>query len=129
MVILDTNIIIDHLRLNKSNDLSALDKLASKELRESLAISVISVQELYEGRSTIEVEKESDLLNLITPLSIIQYNYLIAETAGKIARDLKQLIDFADAAIAASAIINNAPLVTLNKKHFIGIKGLTLYKL
>lgn len=122
MVILDTNIIIDHLRLNKSNDLSALDKLASKELRESLAISVISVQELYEGRSTIEVEKESDLLNLITPLSIIQYNYLIAETAGKIARDLKQLIDFADAAIAASAIINNAPLVTLNKKHFIGIK-------
>jgi len=122
LVILDTNIIIDHLRLNKSNDLSALDKLASKELRESLAISVISVQELYEGRSTIEVEKESDLLNLITPLSIIQYNYLIAETAGKIARDLKQLIDFADAAIAASAIINNAPLVTLNKKHFIGIK-------
>lgn len=41
-------------------------------------------------------------------------------------RDTKPGIQFADAAIAATAIINNARLATLDKKDFQGIKNLEL---
>ncbi len=44
-------------------------------------------------------------------------------------RDSKTPIQFADAAIAATAIINGAELYTLNKKDFEKIPGLLLYRL
>lgn len=43
--------------------------------------------------------------------------------------DTSVIIDFADAAIAATAIINKVALCTLNKKHFEGISDLELYQL
>lgn len=51
MVILDTNIVIDHLRQPKGRK-STLTKLAQETPKEILAISTITVQELYEGQST-----------------------------------------------------------------------------
>lgn len=40
---------------------------------------------------------------------------------------MKDNIEFADAAIAATAIINGALLATLNKKHFQSIRDLELW--
>ncbi|MBL7078283.1 PIN domain-containing protein [Candidatus Shapirobacteria bacterium] len=125
MVILDTNIIIDHLRL-KAKSKSKLLALAEKNPKKELAISIISVQELYEGQSTKEQEEEKMLLATISPLRILSYTYEVAKLAGEIARDLKRPIELADAAIAATAIINGGQLATLNKKDFQGIKGLIL---
>lgn len=124
-MILDTNIIIDHLRQAKTQD-TYLIRIAHKIGPDQLAISVITVQELYEGISTRDAHKETVLLSVIAPLTIFPYTYEVACGAGQIARDLAHPITFADAAIAATAIMNNTSLYTLNRKHFTGIKDLKL---
>ena len=128
MVVLDTNIIIDHLRQPK-NKTSQLIKIASQKPKEILAISIISVQELYEGQSTKNQNKEQFLLATISPLKILPYTYETAKLAGQIARDLTTNIELADAAIAATTILNGSLLFTLNHKHFQNIPNLDLYSL
>jgi len=128
MVILDTNIIIDHLRQPPEKD-TQLKRIVRENPKEQLAISVISIQELYEGKSTKDKEAEKLLLATITPLKTLPYTYDIAQLAGKLTRDSKKTIQFADTAIAATAIINSGQLFTLNKRHFQGIKGLELLDL
>lgn len=125
MVILDTNVIIEHLRRPKGRD-SHLVKIVKQRPKEALAISMISIQELYEGQSAREEEKEQYLLATIAPLKILPYMYETAKLAGEIARDLRQPIELADAAIAATAILSGAQLFTLNRKDFQGIEGLNL---
>lgn len=124
MVVIDTNIIIDHLRLQKKQQDSKLIKIAKKMPKEVLALSIISVQELYEGQSTKDSQKEQYLLATISPLKILPYTYEIAQLAGEIARDVKRPIELADATIAATTMLNNASLLTDNKKDFSDIKNL-----
>lgn len=124
MVILDTNIVIDHLR--QPGKKSHLETLLQKLPQQTFAISVISVQELYEGQSTKNKNQEDNLLAILSPLKILPYNYDVAELAGRIIRDAKHPMVFADAAIAATAIINGSQLFTLDKKVFSKIKGLNL---
>ncbi|MCH7730654.1 PIN domain-containing protein [Patescibacteria group bacterium] len=128
MVILDTNVVIDHLRLLSSKD-SKLVKLAEQLPKENFAISMITVQELYEGQSTKDEKIEQVLLSTIAPMTILPYTFDVAKKAGQINRDTKQTIGLGDAAIAAAAVINGASLYTLNKRHFQGIKGLELLDL
>lgn len=125
MVILDTNIIIDHLR-QSPDKVSFLRKVSNKISKENLSISVISIQELYEGQSTKKENKEKYLLATISPLKILPYTYEIAKLAGEIAREYKGNIELADAAIAATTIINGGSLFSLNKKHFQGIRELEI---
>ncbi len=127
MVILDTNIIIDHLR-SSAHRKTKLMELVEKHPKISLCLSLISVQELYEGKSTLKVENEKDLLATISPLKLLPYTYDIAKLAGSLARDLTRPIELADAGIAATAILNNAQLYTLNKKDFQGIPDLELFE-
>lgn len=124
MVVLDSNIVIDHLRLYPKK--SKLREIEEKISTGSLAISVITVQELYEGKSTLDKAREEVLLEVINNLKILPYTFETAKLAGVIARDLDYPIDFADTALAATAILNKASLFTLNKKDFKGIKGLKL---
>lgn len=125
MVILDTNIIIDHLRRSQKGD-SLFLQIAKKVAREDLAISIITVQELYRGKSTLVKEEEEKMFKIISLLRIMPYTYEIAQLAGEITRDLDHLIEFADSAIAATTILNDAILYTLNKKDFINIKKLKI---
>jgi predicted nucleic acid-binding protein len=100
-----------------------------KNSKEIFCLSFISVQELYEGRSTANEIKEKELLSVISPLKLLPYTYEVAKLAGILARDLNRPIELADAAIAATAIIANAPLCTLNVKDFALVPGLELYSL
>lgn len=127
MVILDTNIIIDHLR-SKTNRRSALVELVATHPPHNLGLSLISVQELYEGQSTLDPNRAKDLLATIAPLQLLPYTYEIAKLAGEIARDHYRPIELADAAIAATAIIHQAPLYTLNRKDFVQISNLELLR-
>lgn len=126
MVILDTNIIIDHLRQPPGTP-SYFFQMMSKIPKEELAISVISVQELYEGKSTRSEKQERVLLMLISQLNILPYTYEVARMAGIIARDKRTTIQMSDSAIAATALIHEADLFTLNKKDFAGINRLSFY--
>ncbi len=128
MVILDTNIIIDHLRQQKKGK-THLKEVAKMKPKEALALSVISIQELYEGKSTRKKKEEEYLLATVAPLKILPYNFEIAQLAGEIARDLKNPIEFADATIAATTILKEASLYTLDEKHFKNIENLELFSL
>lgn len=98
-------------------------------MEETFGISVVSVQELYVGRSTKDEAKERQLLSTLGSLEILSYNLEVAKLAGMIARDSKDLVDFADAAIAATTIAAGGKLFTLNKKHFKGILNLSLFNI
>jgi len=124
VVVLDTNIIIEHLRRHGKN--SPLLSLGKKFPNELFALSIISIQELFEGKSTRERQEEEFLLATLGPLKVLPYTFEIAQKAGEIARDLDRRVDLADAAIASTVIINGARFFTLNKKDFAGIKDLEL---
>src|SRR5688572_27581700 len=100
MVVLDTNIIIDHLRL-QGTQRSALMRIVESTALSELCISTITVQELYEGKSSAKQNAEMFMLATINPLRILPYSYEVAKLAGEIARDIKRPIQLADAAIAA----------------------------
>lgn len=121
---LDTNILIDALR--RKNGKTFLEEILKTTSREDLSISVISIQELYQGKSVVESEKEEDMQTLLAPLKILPYSYDVAKQAGEIVRAKQYGITCADAAIAATAIVNHIPLFTLNEKDFQGIPDLTL---
>lgn len=123
MVVIDSNIIIDHLRQKASTE-SILSRLLHQTKPAEVGISIITIQELFEGQSTKDKEIERLILGIIKPLAILQYSFEVAKKAGEIARDLDQPIDFADSAIAATAIVNDAEFLTLNKKDFAKIKNL-----
>ena len=124
MVILDTSVIIDHLRQDPSS--SSLLAFSKKSPREEIGISIISLQELYQGESTRQTQKENHLLATVSGLQVLPYTYEVAELAGKISRDSEYDLEFVDAAIAATTIHNGAKLFTLNKKHFVNIPDLEL---
>lgn len=123
MVIIDTNVVIDHLRqpLGKSVFLKFLNKYP----RDEICLSIVSIQELYEGSSTRNADREKDLLATVGSLKIFPYTYEVAKKAGEIARDMKRPISSEDAAIAATVIIQGASLYTLDKRDFQGIEDLS----
>lgn len=123
MVVVDTNIIIDHLRLPSGSETHFL-KIIKLKPNDMFGISIISVQELYQGKTSLESLKENDILKILNDLKILPYNFKIAKLAGGITRDSKRPISFADAAIAATAITNKAQLAAINKKDFQGIPDL-----
>lgn len=125
MVVLDTNTIIDHLRQGTVKSSVLVSALENKNKSE-LALSIISIQELYAGKSTLSSQAEEALLTTIGPLQILPYSYEIAQKAGELMRDSLRLITFADAAIAATCIVNGASLFTLNRKDFVEIGELRL---
>ena len=126
MVVLDTNILIDYIRVKgaKKTPLENVTEIVGKK---SLAISVLVVQELFRGKSVAEPEVESTLMTIINSLDILPYTFEVARKAGEISRDSN--LSFPDAAIAATAIVNGAQLATINIKDFAGIRELELYKI
>ena len=119
MVILDTNIIVDYIRQPREKK-TVLDKLFDKyaDNSDTLAISIITVQELFEGKSTANKKNELFLQKLLACFEILPYTYDVAVLAGKMARDTHAPTEFADLAIAATSVCANSSLVTLNTKHF-----------
>ena len=125
MVVVDTSVVIDHIRQKGSSD-TIFSKSVKKHFTEQFCLSVITVQELYEGKSTATPALEEELLQILASMQILPYNYEVAKLAGQIARDLDRPIDLADAAIAATAIQYQSSLFTLNPADFQNISNLQL---
>ena len=121
-VILDTNIIIDHLRNIPQ---------ATKQLQEiedgnySGLLSVITITELFAAPRMTSQRFEA-INGLLSLFEIVSVDYQIAITAGKLLSKYRAShgLEPMDALIAATALINEAVLFTLNKKHFRFIEGL-----
>jgi predicted nucleic acid-binding protein len=128
VVIVDTNVIIDHLR-QASAEPTLLEHIVTKTELPNIAVSVITIQELFEGQSTKNARKREELVTILKALLILPYTEEVARLAGELARDLTQPIEFPDAALAATAIMFEASLATLNAKHFKSITRLKMMTL
>lgn len=124
IALLDTSILIDFFRKT--------DKRKSKfyelsDLYESFCISVITEYEIFTGVNS-DIQK-SYWKEFLSRINIIPLDSETIQTAVAVNEELKKLrkqIDTADLFIAATALINDLPLATLNQKHFNRVNALRL---
>ena len=119
-VVLDTSVLIDYLRGHPG----AAEVVESSRTRHTLAASEISRLEVLVGLRPDEDDRTRSVL------STIEWRALdaeVAERAGELGRTWlpgNKGIDAADLAIAATAILLGARLLTRNVKHFPMFDGL-----
>lgn len=128
MVIVDTSVVIDYLR-QEDKTATPFETLVRSAGRDALGISILTVQELFAGRSMDDKKNQDFLAVFLVSVRIFPYNLDVAKKAGELSRLLGKRCGFVDPAIAATAIINKAQLATLNSKDFAGIPNLELLKL
>ena len=123
IILADTSILIDYFR--KSEKLNSV-LIALFDQGYNFAISAITHYEIYSGATAFQIPFWNNLLNRT---KVLPFDNLISQIAVDINAELKRKrkqIGLADLFIAATAISNNLPLSTLNKKHFERIDKLSL---
>ena len=125
----DTNIII--LFLGDLLDKNLLDVLKEKTLMGKAYISHIVLGEVlaYSGYTENQVKEIRKILYL--DFKVIKIDNEIMELASKIARDRKnktgKKLKLIDSIIAATAIVKNLKLATLDQDDFSEIDGLNVF--
>ncbi len=123
LVLCDTNIIIEFYKEN----LTIIDALKSIG-QDALALSIITSGELIFGalnkRELSKIKKDLSHLNILAIDKEVCDLFLDLMTTYTLSHKL----DIPDALIAATAIANDIPLYTLNKKDFKFIEGLRLWQ-
>jgi predicted nucleic acid-binding protein len=109
-ILLDTDILIDHLRGHRRLSLSDPNQ----------AISVVTRCELFAGRNV----DEPALRRTLSVLEEIAVDGAIAESAGRVRRAAG--IPVPDALIAATALEHGMAVMTRNRRHFELVSGLAL---
>ena len=74
-------------------------------------------------------EKEQNVEVLVAGLIVLPFTKVASKKAAEIYHVLRlnnRMIEFRDIFIAATSIVNNLPIVTLNKKHFERVAGLKI---
>ena len=115
IILADTSILIDLFRKSEKSN-SQFVQLALQGYQ--FQISAITEYEVYSGATTAQLHFWDDLLEKI---NVLPFDKDVVKQAVLINRQLKQKrkqIDLADLFIAATAIANNLPFATLNRKHF-----------
>jgi tRNA(fMet)-specific endonuclease VapC len=93
-----------------------LDKLGRQGY--SFAISAVTKYEIYSGATQSQIVFWDSVLRAITVLPLNEAAVDTAVTTNITLKKKRKQIDLADLFIAATAITNNLPLATLNRKHF-----------
>ena len=119
-LLIDADVLIDYLRDQEA----AVSYLES--LRPPLLMSAVSVAELYAG--VREGDERTILAEFIYTFEIVPVNKEIAMAGGLYRRDYGKShgVGINDALIAATAVLSNAELVTLNRKHFPMLGSITV---
>ncbi|MBF0344879.1 MAG: type II toxin-antitoxin system VapC family toxin [Nitrospirae bacterium] len=99
--------------------------------RDGIAVSMISLAELYEGicRSSDPVGDETDLRNFLTGVFVLSIDDNVCRIFGQersILRKQGLLIGDFDILIASTALYYNLTVLTNNRKHFERIEGLQI---
>lgn len=120
LILCDTNILIHlfHKDAKVSEEMDIIDF-------NNLAISVITVAEIYYGMRQGESRKTKEVLRAFT---IIHLSKEISKKFIELMADRsKRRMQLPDALIAATAIVSNAQLFTLNRQDFDFVSGIELY--
>ena len=123
IILIDTSTLIDLFRKTDKNN-SALLSLVRQGY--TYCISAVTEYEIYTGALLGQVGFWGAFLQ---KTEVLAFDKAVAKVAVDINRELKRkrkLIDTADLFIAATAIANNLPFATLNKKHFDRIEQLAI---
>lgn len=122
-ILIDTSLIIDFLR-QKDKNKTLLFYFANKEYQ--LCVSIITHAESYAGKSVWEkVEAKRSLEKLFSTIQIMPITSDLSKKAGEISA--RYNVDIVDAIIAATALLSDMGLATLNTKDFENIDGVNLF--
>ncbi len=124
----DTSFVIDVLK-NDPGAVSRLEELEQNRIPEKL--SSVTVLELFEGIYHLQNQRDelSRVLEIARTKHIIPADGRIMEEAGKLSGTLLregEEIDREDCIIAASALREDEPVLTRNRKHFERVPGLSV---
>lgn len=124
-LLFDTSVFICHLRGEDDHCTDYVQQVASGAL--GGIISVLTATELYAGELLTE-DGERIVDSLILPFQAIDVGLDVAVQAGRLVRRWRRThgIGVVDALIAATALVEEVPVLTLNWKHFNFIPGLVV---
>jgi len=123
IILADTSILIDYFR---KSDKQKSVLLVLFDQGYDFSISAITHYEIYSGATVQQIPFWTNLLNKTKVLPFDENVSQIAVNLNSALKRKRKQIGIADLFIAATAISNNLPLSTLNKKHFDRIDGLSL---
>ncbi|MDM8173196.1 MULTISPECIES: type II toxin-antitoxin system VapC family toxin [Olivibacter] len=122
-MVVDTGVFIEHLR--------AKDKLSTTLYKISadngLYTSAVTLYELYMGATTSD--KIRDVEAITAYFTVLPFTDSVAQKAAQLYHELRlknKMIEFRDIFIAATCLVHEMPIVTLNKKHFKRIENLEI---
>ncbi len=122
-VVLDTDVIIDYLRMGFGSLEDLISAASNREIK--LYISSVTLMELFSGdikRNQVEVIEYIE-----NKIEIINLDQELAKYLGHLRKTAKSHIQLADLIIGGSACYIGAQIATRNKKHFAAISGLKFY--
>ncbi len=122
-VLIDSSILIDHLRTkNKSNSVFC-------QLLREFKVHYLSPIIQYEILCGNTPQQHPGWVEIAETMFLLPFDSSVSEKGAMIYRELKaksMLVDHLDMMIAATALANDVPLATLNRKHFERIDDLKL---
>lgn len=122
-MVADTGVFIEHLRA-KDKLSTTLYKLADGV---EIYLSSVTLYELHMGATT--PEKVKDVETITESFITLPFTDQVAQKAAEIYHLLRrrnQMIEFRDIFIAATCLVHDLPILTLNKKHFKRIDSLKI---
>jgi len=124
-MILDTTFLIDVLR--GAGDVS--DLIEEIDATGTPYVSAVTVMELHEGIHLADAtdEERERVRELLTGINELPFDRACAMQAGEINAGLVsegEAIDETDVMIAATALVDDRPVVTRNADHFERVEGL-----
>jgi len=128
--LIDTDWIIDHLK-GDERVAKKLEELAS----EGVAMSVISLAEIYEGvyYSRDPARSQEVFERFMVPdLKILNVDHEVSKVFGKERgrlRERKKMISDFDLMIASTYLYYDLTLLTNNRKHYEMVEGLNIFSL
>lgn len=121
-LLIDTSVIIDFLR-RKDKEATLLYKISHNYLY----MSIVTHTEIYSGKSVWEKEKaKEEVHELFSGLTILPLIPEISKVAGHV-KAYNHDSSILDCIIAATALVHDIELATLNVKDFEKIKGIHLF--
>jgi len=122
-MVVDTSVFIEYLRA-KDKKKSILIAIPDST---QLFISSVTMYELFMG--AIDDNKQKDIRLLTEDIPVLPFDESVSKKAAEIYHQLRRennMIEFRDIFIAATCLVFELPLKTLNKKHFKRIKQLDI---
>ncbi|GGM76063.1 hypothetical protein GCM10010967_04540 [Dyadobacter beijingensis] len=122
-LVIDTGIFIEYLRKTEKSKTI----LASLPNDSSLFVSAVTVYELMMGATNDQKKKDVEIL--LEGVSVLPFDEEVSMKAAEIYHNLRRrnlMIEFRDIFIAATALVFQLPIKTLNKDHFQRIETLDL---